>query len=604
MFNPFLNQCAGIDLDESSPDAPGINAQAFEDCLRLIEDVRHGHRSQALLLTGEAGSGKTHLLGRLQRSLDVRAGQGELSVFVPIRMVTSARMLWRLIREHLAKAVLRSIRDKRRLRLEVLRESAGEMPEISRDLRIVLGCLLRGERSMDAGAWLKGQELPSAALEALGLAATAEDEQQDATSRRVVMEICNAIAPVPVVFCFDQIESIQGYSGDKDSFRYFGAEISDLHDSTRNVAILTCLQIGLINDFTDGIGGGRGDSYIEDRLSRRRSALYPLTPEQSIELIRARLDADEDLRRERARHAERLWPIDENMLRDTFPSQGRLVARKVIARCSELFDQWRGNATKVESPEEFLERSFQDRLRPVPADESEMILRTGLFTLFQLRGLGAERFTARRGSPIEGVVGTSGKQAAVAVCNQRPQGGGLANRLKSVEANWPADASGLVIFRDSRRGIGPGATAAREALRKLEHRGARLVMVEQETLAALQALNELLADAKSGDLALRGDTVSESTVESWLATRLPPDLEALLDGFTDQAGPGWLPALAELVNEARVMRLEDAARQIDIRPEEVEEFVRLHPSLFGFAGGSARILYRTVHSPSEENAGA
>lgn len=599
MINPFLSQTAGIDLDRRSPDVDAINAQAFLNCQRMIQDVWRAGYTQALLLTGEPGSGKTHLLGRVQSWLEKQAAAGEASVFISIRMVTTSQMLWRLFREHLANALLKRRMDGTRCIYKVLKQDVEERAEISRDLRIALGCLLRGQHVLDAGAWLRGDELPQAALEELRLTPAKDDEQQEDASRRIVEQLCRTIAPTPMIWCFDQLEAIQRNSSDEESFRSFGRTVSALYDSAPNLAIISCLQSGLLNAFSNGIGGEQN----LDRIQARKSRLQPLTFEQAVGLAVARLDSDEDLQRERASHSERLWPLNESDLRRSFPAQGLLVARKVIALCSELFDQWQGKAdTGPVTEQEFLEQRMQERLKPVSEDESEMVLRTGLLTLFRVHGLSTEQSSAMGTAAIEGIV-EAGRRVAIAVCNPRPQGRGLTNRLRSLETGWPADVPELAIFRDARRGIGPGAKKANEALANLQSRGARLVQVEPEALAALKALNELLADAKSGDLAFRGDSVGVSAVEKWLATHLPSGLESLLEGFKEQrAQPAWLPALTELVSEARIVRLDEAAGQLGARPEEVEDFVRLHPSLFGFAGGGVRILYRAAASPVQSPA--
>ena len=594
MLNPFSSQCAGVDLDRRSPDVAAINAQAFLDCQRMIQDVRQTRQTQALLLTGPPGSGKTHLLGRVQGWLEEWSAAGETSVFVPIRMVTNARMLWRLFREHLANALLIRRKDGSRCIHQVLKRDFEERAETSRDLSIVLSSLLRGERVLDAAAWLRGEELPQAALDALGLMAPRDDEQQEEGSRRIVKQLCQMIAPAPVVLCLDQLESIQSTGSDKESFRSFGETVSELHDLANNLAIISCLQSGLLNAFLDGVGGGQN----RDRIQERKSALQPLTLDQATILAAARLDADDELRRERAGCTNALWPLDANAFRARFPSEGYLVARKAIALCSDLFEQWRGSRdTGPATDQEFLEQHLEERLKPVSEDESERVLRTGLLTLFRLRGLAVDASSSRGAAAIDGVV-EAGRRVAISVCNQRPQGRGLTNRLRGLEAAWPAGVPELAIFRDARRGIGPGAVKAREALANLESRGARFVQVEHEALAALKALNELLADAKSGDLAFRGDIVGLTTVENWLATHLPSSLQSLLDSFIEHSNqPAWLPALTELVNEARIVRLEDASDRLGLHPEEVEDFVQLHPSLFGFAGGGIRVLYRAAEPP-------
>jgi hypothetical protein len=60
----------------------------------------------------------------------------------------------------------------------------------------------------------------------------------------------------------------------------------------------------------------------------------------------------------------------------------------------------------------------------------------------------------------------------------------------------------------------------REHLSELEAKGARLVEPSLETLATLDALQSLLGDAQSGDLARGGDAVDSSTVLAWLEAGL------------------------------------------------------------------------------------
>jgi hypothetical protein len=63
--NPF-RQTIVKDAWESLQDVPEIHAQAFETCCRAFENVKVSRHCDSVLLHGEAGSGKTHLMSRLQ----------------------------------------------------------------------------------------------------------------------------------------------------------------------------------------------------------------------------------------------------------------------------------------------------------------------------------------------------------------------------------------------------------------------------------------------------------------------------------------------------------------------------------------------------------
>jgi hypothetical protein len=346
--------------------------------------------------------------------------------------------------------------------------------------------------------------------------------------------------------------------------------------------------------------GGIG-SQDRDRLMRRRSALLPLTWEQACRLAAVRMDSLPELREERQNHPDPLWPLNIQVLKDRFPGDGSLVARKVIVFCSDLFEEWRSGSSPSPSvtSEDFLENNLQSRLQATPVEKSDTVLRAGLPSLFRLRGLGYEAAEPQRFVSLEGIIRGS-VPMAVAVCNQNTQGGALARRLEKLQKEWPQEVPFLAIFRDARKGIGHSAAATQERLTALRKRGAQLVSVEPEALSALNAINELLADARSGDLALRGDVLSPATVESWLASHLPAPLEDLMDGVSGASTTDTVSALAAFLEEARVVRLEEAARQLEISVEEVEAVARRHPALFGVAGGNTCVLYRVISEARAE----
>ncbi|MBV9504666.1 MAG: hypothetical protein JO323_06635 [Acidobacteriia bacterium] len=587
MYNPFQSHAAGVDLDRDRADASEIHSEAFGRCREMIVRVRQHRETQALLILGEAGAGKTHLLGRLERWLERSSEQGEASVFVPIRLASGGRMLWRLIRERLAQALLKRIDDGRRL-LQIVLPAPAAASEIPYDLGVVLKNLFEGVRVRESAAWLQGYDLPQPALDLLALAPPRDDESLEAASERVVINLCNLIAPVPVVFCLDQLESIQTHPGDSTGFPQFGSVISALHDgAAKNVAIISCLKTGLLVGFVEHVG-----QFAADRIAKRQVALHPLNFEQACRLAAARLDSVPELRALRAQQAEPVWPLDRRALKAGFPKDGLLVARAVIFRCFELFERWQGHAAEPEiSTDEFLHRTFEERIQATPVEQSEAILRNGLPALFRLRGLSYAPPEAA--SILEGTLQTE-RPTAIAISNHDARGTGLSRRLERLASEWPAATPALTVFRDARRGIGPGARRTLERLKTLENRGAKLINVKPEALAALNALNQLLADARSEDLAMRGDPVPLATVEQWLANHLSPSLEDLLEHIGQAPSSDFTAQLVDLVNKTKIIRLDEAAGTLQRPVEEVEALARSYPALFGFAGGSARVLFRAV----------
>ena len=586
--NPFLSSVAGNPLDENPADVTEINAEAFAKCLKLVEDVRGQQVTQALLLFGEPGAGKTHLLSRLRRSLERDAAEGRAAVFIPIRMVTSPTMLWRFLRRHLAVALLRQ-----RTFAKVITKSRDEIAEQDRNLAIILGNLRDGVHFADSAAWMRGQELPEDVLKNLGVAGPSEDEEQEAVSRQFITTVCGLGEPAPFVFCFDQLEALRSSQDDTGGFFKLGQVISDLHDSTRNVVLISCLQSAMMPILEDVVRGAD-----RDRMLGRRAGLKALDFDLALKLIAARLRTVPELQ---GQH-----PIKKSDIKDLFEPDGLCVARKVIVRCQEVFGRWSEQPAEPVRPlADVLDERLRALQRTPRVEDAEGILRTGLPAMLHIRGtkLGA---VARPNTALDGIV-ASKKRIAVAICNQKA-GQVLIKRLEKTGQDWKASgADGLVILRDVRNGIGVGAVKTRETLKKLEKAGAHVVSVKPEALAVLEAISRLLANARSGDLSHHGDSVPAATVEDWLRGAMPRAVDDLLDEIAGerQSAPDELAGmLMDLLAKGKVIPVDEAAVQLGKTPEEIEECARRNPSFAGLAGGTKRVLFRVVERPPAAEADA
>ncbi|MFN7925340.1 MAG: AAA family ATPase [Bryobacteraceae bacterium] len=570
--NPF-GRMVGHPL-EDEPDVAEINSQAFETCRKTVLDVARIHEGAAVTIRGEAGTGKTHLLGRIRKWLATQPG----SVFVFAPMATGGRMLWRHLRARFVDALLRENSAGTRP-LDGLLANRAKVQR--RDLAIALELLASGAQMRDAAAWLRGQDLPDAALERMEISPPgSDDDALEAASRDTIASLCALAEPGVVVFCLDQMEALETFPGDTAGLHALGNAVTYLHDNVRNVCVICCVQSGFFQQLEKTLSRP-----AQDRLLARRDSLNPLDWEQAKLLVSARLGLPPDR-----------WPIDAKAIQQVFVD-GAAPARKIITRCKDLYDLLRPGSAPAATPnlDAALGRMLDERAAPTDPGDSDAVMRGGLPFFLSARQIAFR--TLGEHSPFD--LELPEKRCLVGLCNQQ-NSTSLAARLRKVQEQWnPFTHPNLVLLRDTRIPIGPSADKTRERLEAIAKKGGKLVSVSKEALEALAALRRLLADAQSGDLAFGGDSVPPKKVEEWIAGHMPAVLDPLLRAFSGGASPepAELAArLVQLVAERKVIAVAEAARVIGAKPEEVERCARRDPRLVGWLGGPAPALFQPINA--------
>jgi hypothetical protein len=160
----------------------------------------------------------------------------------------------------------------------------------------------------------------------------------------------------------------------------------------------------------------------------------------------------------------------------------------------------------------------------------------------------------------------------------------------------------LCLIRDQRLPISAGAKVTRELLKKIEDAGGRVIRVEKDALAVLDAMRKLLTVATSGDLSSNGETVEAKTVREWLAKNLPPEVERLAAELLGEAAAPQLDsraeALLELVGRRKVVSVDEAAQATSWPKEKIEGYARTHPLDIRWFGGSCPVVCLAVASAS------
>ncbi len=175
--NPFTGSAVGSVWDSEGVDEPSIHSTVFEHLRDMVAASCNGVKDRCVILYGNAGSGKTHLMRRLRLRLQT-PDAGCRAAFSWIRMQTSPAMMWRHLRRQIVNDLCSEDFGGRRQIDELLAENHSKIDGVkSRSLATVLEHLAHRRNQRDARAWLAGERLPDAALAALGLPVDEGDEE-------------------------------------------------------------------------------------------------------------------------------------------------------------------------------------------------------------------------------------------------------------------------------------------------------------------------------------------------------------------------------------------------------------------------------------------
>lgn len=658
--NPFRSAIVADPWHWDMVDVPEIHQEAFDLCRQALELVRERHQSTSLLLHGAAGSGKTHLLARLQAWLAgmlTLYGPAPPAVFISVRMQTSPQMMWRHLRNRFGEDLLRQtangrpqlerillprlaqvspgIGEPRAWMERVQRESRSSQAAIGevedaldaldqaaqlndRDLLVILGHFVLGRHRRDSRAWLRGESLPETALDQMGLKADQEGDPEE-RARNLVLSLCRMTGQeIPLVFCFDQVEALQSHPLDLAGLHRFGQMVSFLRDETQNTLLISCILSTFLNKLNEAV-----ISSDRDRMTAfGERTLTPLLPNEAKRLIEARLNANPDLKKLRPAHRDRFWPLKESDI-DQALAENRDTPRALLSYCAEKFEQtWRpGLMAPPPTTEEFLAQEMEERLdkaaASVGAEQADQILTHGLPLLLQLIDTHWERQAT---TPLKGadlVFESPRGRITICLCNHRNMNSLAAQlrRLREQMKDQVLEEQGrdkFLLLRDVRLPIGAHARKTRRHREELLAQGFQWIGTSAEMMAALDALRGLLSDAKAGDLANGGESIAPSTVQGWLLANLSTGLRPLRDlleavlpdpSQIDTAVGGdpdfdLCEDISELLHLHHLVSVVDLACRLEREESAIEACARRHPERFGLLTGPPPVLFQlTLQAP-------
>jgi hypothetical protein len=603
--NPFTNMAVGSPWAELPADVASINNEAFQLLRRDFRQVCLGSDPISVMVTGEPGSGKTHLLSRFKRHLEAQA-EGGKPWYVYVRCNTSARTLWRHLRLSLATDLLHVGSDGRSRLEELVREQKDLLRHLNHlGVHRALENLVSGRNTLAATAWLRGEPLADADLAALGIGVERDDEERsrETEAKHIVGALLQLLSPAPVVICFDQVEALETYRGEMDGYHTLGQMVAELVNGKHGrLLLISCI----VSDY-EGNLEKLPNKADRDRWLQDKATLKPIEWESAVELIKARLDSAPALATLRSRHGDDpLWPLEKGPLLELFAQTGRCLPRTLIQGCKIEFARQMGDiGPGPVNPEDFLQQEYgrfvtQARLEWRKSG-GETVLQDGLPWLLQNSGstvLDQSNTAAYANMAYR----CSSGELALVFCYS--SGNSYTNALRKTMRYWTGKPD-LKILSDPTIQPKPGSRGA-QYLQELKTRGAVQLHPLPEALAALRAIRNLTATARAGELNLDGKVITEDEATKWALANLPRQLETLREELTvktaDPPDPedGHRAGLLALLNRQKVVEAQAAARELSLSAEEVASCARRYPMHFGLLEGPPLVLFEAVEGSEAE----
>ncbi|GAB4288688.1 MAG: hypothetical protein Fur0025_22880 [Oscillatoriaceae cyanobacterium] len=363
--NPFdINLKPGNfwrDKQEAAETIDGIHQEAIRKIEKLLNLVAADRRSRTLLLTGDPGSGKSYLLGRLKRTLNAKAffayiepwpegdrlgrhilrytvdslmqvpsGQTESQLILWLKSLsvfTKRSMKQRIFDDNFWE-VLQSDRQKFISHLKKTYKTAGIYNADS--FFGVLHDLTDPDLYDLACEWLKGDDLSEESLNLLHQRKSIETETDAWETLANLGRI--ATETQPIVLCFDQLEFSNSQTQLDELQKLFSFNTNIHNQGLKNFLVIICLTTNNWQNNHRSIQQSDIDR-LEGRLT-----LKPINLDQAEALWALRVQPLH--RQANPQPDSQIFPLTRTILEDNFPG-GKTDPRKTLILGRQEYQQYK-----------------------------------------------------------------------------------------------------------------------------------------------------------------------------------------------------------------------------------------------------------------------
>lgn len=383
MPNPFLSHQVDDTVTLPPGSVPELHGNVVEQIHSYLAQSRQADRGLGLLVIGQTGSGKSHMIAQLRKQLAEEANV----VLVAIRMRGAfPGRFWHHTRKAIVSELLRGYENAAAGANGLLRILRNKFPKWAANISGPSGGLFDwlfgrtggstksdlqpfldeyhrtcasddrldystrkvlpkiGDPALSSVAhdWLRGEPLGSDDLQTLGLKPiTLSDLEYDDESRRVVTSILKlAGKETTLLLCFDEVETIQSGTFDSAALRQFTTLVTELVVQTGHRLVATFLRTGLHAEIEKAIAESDLRSNL-DKIGQFSATIPTLTWEQSVRIVACRLEASKPCREARqGRPGDPFWPLSQQFVESTFKqNKFILTPRHLIRACAVEFDR-------------------------------------------------------------------------------------------------------------------------------------------------------------------------------------------------------------------------------------------------------------------------
>jgi hypothetical protein len=410
-----------------------IHQEVLAEIEALLDRVAKDHHTRTVILCGESGSGKSHLLSRIKRTLNSKAFFSYIGpwndndfiwrhilrysvdslINVPDGQQESQLLLWlKSLSVFKQRSFINWIQSDRQVFIRSLREAYPSGIYNANEFFGVLYDLLNPELRHLAYDWLRGDSLCEYDLKALRVKNAIANE--DAAKNVLANFGRISTETQPIVLCFDNLDDVPRLPGGFLDLQALFSVNSTLHNEhLKNFLVIISL--------------------VKDTWKRNKTRVQPADL--------ARLDAEITLKSITLDQAEAIWkfqlaplhqqvddkpassiyPLSRQALEETFPG-GKTLPRKTLLLGRELFQKYKQEIGKISfiEPDDILLAHFKLLWLEEFNKLEEKITRIRHFSATDLIGMLQKALSALPGTAIQPKLLSNNTYAAFSLSYQLP----------------------------------------------------------------------------------------------------------------------------------------------------------------------------------------
>ncbi|MEB3342452.1 ATP-binding protein [Okeania sp.] len=354
-FDPVTLYTINFWQEQQNPslNVDSIHENIISDIETVLEQVAQEHNPRTLILTGDSGSGKSYLLGRIKKLFNTKA------FFVYIDPWPDSDYIWRHILRQTVDCLMKIPEGKTDSQLllwlkglltfqnsGLLQKIIGERRVFIRNLKAIypsgiynpndffsaLYHLLDSKYRDVACEWLRGDDLDEGDLKSLGIRGSIDSED---SAQKIITNLgIISAASQPIVLCFDNLDNIPRLlNGTLDLQALFNVNSSIHTHYPQNFLII----ISIITSTWK-----QNSVLIQPADKARVNAGYfhlkPISLEQGEAILAARLNLLYSLAKPQPESA--IFPLSKEILEQKFPS-GKTLPRNILELGRKEYEQYK-----------------------------------------------------------------------------------------------------------------------------------------------------------------------------------------------------------------------------------------------------------------------